>query len=347
MSKVNIVVPVYGVEKYLPQFLDSLLAQTFTDYTAFVVNDCTRDGSWDIVRSYEERFGGRLVLLENEENMGQGPTRNRGLEEAEKRPCTYVTFLDSDDFVEPDFLESMVTLADRDGADLVVCGMRRFEDETGAEMAIEAVNGPDGLVTDVAGFDELAYINTAPYNKLYRAGKVRGVRFHKMRRSEDTCYLFEVLPEITSVEFTNRVSYHYRVRGNSVTTAFDFGICESMFEGFGSLYGRYLTEEKFAPFRELFEAQVFIRSAVGGVFRAAMADRPNSGGYIRRTKEWMDEAMPHWRRNEYLSLCGHRSANIKQFALKGSALLYKMNLFTLFIAVYATFQKVTGKDVRM
>lgn len=346
MAKINIIIPVYNTENYLEQFFLSIFKQNFTDYLLFVVNDCSTDNSKSIIDKWKLQFGNRLIYIENIENIEQGMTRNHGLEETEKYPSEYTAFLDSDDWIEPDYLESMYSKAKEYDADMVICGMRRFEDMTDKTVCIEAVSGPKQCVCDVKNYDELAYINTALYNKLYKSECIKGYRFMPMKRSEDTCYLFDIIPNIKSIIYTNKVSYHYRLRENSITGSIGHEVCVSMFDGFKALYQKY-TQEEYLPYKEMFETQIFIRSAVGGVCRATFADFKSMKSNINETYGFMNKTMPDWKRNRYLIFGKKRSRTIKQFMLKGCALLYRLHMFWIFVYVYYFVSKVLKKDIRV
>lgn len=346
MSKINIIVPVYNVADYLDAFFESLLAQTFQDYTLFIVNDCSTDSSKDIILSYQERMNDKLLYFENNENIKAGRTRNRGLEESEKCESEYTTFLDSDDWIEPDFLEHLYMTAVQKQCDLVVCGIERFEDGTNKRICVEAVNGPVEPVTNLKDFDELAYIDPSPGNKLYKSSKIKGYRFLSLKRSEDTCYFFEILPSLSSIVYTNKVAYHYRLNTNSSTGAFEFDVCQSMFDGFRKMYKLYERDE-YIPFKEMFQVQIFIRSGCGGVCRASFSNMKNVRKNVRETYKYMNDVMPSWKNNRYLTLGKRRSKNIKQLALKCCALMYKLHIFGLFVWIYYFMLNVLKKDVRM
>lgn len=344
--KVNIIVPMYNVEKYLPDFLDSVLAQTYKDYRIFVVDDCSTDNSKEVLEAYRLRFGGRMVALSNAQNEKSGQTRNHGLEEAEKYPAKYTTFLDSDDTVVPDFLESMVRKAEETDADMIICGMVRIEDKTGKVVCIEAVNGTNVGMEISALKDDMAFINPAVYNKLFRSSCIKGVRFKRMLRSEDTCYLLEVLPRLKKAAYTNRIGYYYRLRNDSLTGAFGKNVCKSMYDGFAEIAKMY-EQPAYSYFQEVLETQVFIRCLVGGVCRASFSDRKQMMSNIRDAYAYMNTIFPQWKCNPYLSLGKRRSRNGKELALKVCAYMYRTHTFGVFVGVYYIMLKILKKDVRM
>ncbi|GET12936.1 hypothetical protein SN811_14360 [Ligilactobacillus agilis] len=94
--KISIIVPVYNVEGYLPACLESILAQTFSDFEVILINDGSTDRSAKICREFAQKD--ERIRLVTQENKGQALTRNRGLDYAQGE---YITFVDADDRVAP------------------------------------------------------------------------------------------------------------------------------------------------------------------------------------------------------------------------------------------------------
>ena len=116
---ISVIIPMYNVEKYVAECLDSLLAQTFQNFEVIVVDDCSTDNSVEIVESYAPKFDGRLKLVSMEENSGYaGFPRNKGIELARGE---YLYFLDPDDTITPTALEELYTAAKYYNADVVHC----------------------------------------------------------------------------------------------------------------------------------------------------------------------------------------------------------------------------------
>lgn len=116
---ISVVIPMYNVEKYIGDCLDSLLAQTFKNFEVVIVDDCSTDKSCSIVESYAEKFGGRLKLFHMNKNSGSGTEpRNFGLAYSRGE---YLYFMDNDDAVTPTALQELYTHAKNFDADVVHC----------------------------------------------------------------------------------------------------------------------------------------------------------------------------------------------------------------------------------
>lgn len=105
MTDVTVLVAVYNSERYLPQCLDSLLSQTQKSIQIVCIDDCSTDGSLDVLRRYEQQDA-RVNVIHLDRNMGQAHARNEGLKIAEGQ---YIAYLDSDDWLAPDAMESVVS----------------------------------------------------------------------------------------------------------------------------------------------------------------------------------------------------------------------------------------------
>ena len=124
MVKVSIGMPVYNVAEYLPQCLDSIINQTFTDFEVIMVDDGSTDGrSFEICQEYVERD--KRFRLIHQKNGGRSAARNTALK---NMTGEYITWIDSDDWVEPDYLKILVDTQTRTGADLVNVGHKRYRD---------------------------------------------------------------------------------------------------------------------------------------------------------------------------------------------------------------------------
>ena len=121
---ISIIIPVYNVEKYLRECLDSLLNQTFQDFEIICVDDGSTDKSLEILQEYK-RKDDRFVILQ-QRHSGAGSARNNGIRLAEGK---YIQFLDADDYFEPTLLDEMYNHAEKFDADLTVCSSRKVDDE--------------------------------------------------------------------------------------------------------------------------------------------------------------------------------------------------------------------------
>lgn len=115
MIKVSVIIPVYNVEEYLKECLDSVINQTLKEIEIICIDDCSTDSSYSILEEYAKKDS-RIVLIKNKENMGVGYNRNIGIKEAKGE---YIGFIDSDDYISEDYYENLYNTAKKYNSDVV------------------------------------------------------------------------------------------------------------------------------------------------------------------------------------------------------------------------------------
>lgn len=125
-KKISIVIPVYNAGRYLKRCIDSIWNQTYTDWEIIAIDDGSSDDSLEILEECKKYIKDKLIII-SQENRGVARTRNRGIEVSQG---DYLMFIDNDDYIDRDYLESYVDVIERENCDCVIGGFRR-EDEQG------------------------------------------------------------------------------------------------------------------------------------------------------------------------------------------------------------------------
>lgn len=207
--EVSVIVPFYGVEKYLAECLDSLLAQSFVDFEALLIDDGSLDGSRRIADEYAARDP-RLRVVERP-NGGLGAARNTGVREASGR---FLTFVDSDDVLPSHALAVLVASARQSGADIVCGSVERFDSRnTWAPSWVDDVHRVrrTGIVLD----DFLPLLrNLYTWNKLFRRDfyTAQGLEFREGVAYEDQPIITELFAAARSIDVLPDIVYRYRQR---------------------------------------------------------------------------------------------------------------------------------------
>lgn len=180
--KVSIVIPVFNAEKTIGRTLDTLLSQTMTDFEVIMVDDCSTDKSSEVCQHYS-KSDSRFHYVRQSENMGPAAARNTGMD---RMQGDYVTFIDSDDTVENNYLEVLFDAAKKSNADIVWCGFQYIYIETGQVQKV--TYGHNGLLGQKDFF--LCFLDDCPgvgsmWNKCY---KTEFVRLHNLRIDEERVY---------------------------------------------------------------------------------------------------------------------------------------------------------------
>lgn len=215
---VSIVVPVYKVEEYLPRCLDSILAQEYRELEIIVVNDGSPDGCGDIMRTYAARDP-RLRLV-FQPNGGLSAARNAGMALATGE---FLAFVDSDDYIAPDYVSRMVRLALRRDADVVVCNFT-FELASGVRIPFPLLTAHRNLTGEQAGQRALDMLKIPMFawNKLYRRTLFSGpgVTFPAIYY-EDIATIAQVLSSARRVAITHKPLYYYCLRKTGIVGNFN------------------------------------------------------------------------------------------------------------------------------
>ncbi|MCR5798931.1 MAG: glycosyltransferase [Lachnospiraceae bacterium] len=211
--KVSIIVPVYNVEKYIKQCIDSILEQTFTDIELIIVDDGTKDDSGKIADEYAAK--NPKVSVIHKENGGLASARNAGIRMAEG---DYICFIDSDDWVEKDYLEKLYNSCVQNDLDIAICGYFRRCD--GKDIS-GTTDGRDGLQI-LEGRDVISGLYTENYvrtvvawNKLYKRSLFDDLLYTEGMIHEDEAICAMLLYKAKKVGILPDKLYNYRVDNTS------------------------------------------------------------------------------------------------------------------------------------
>lgn len=210
---IYVIIPAYNAEATIARSLDSLMAQTCPLWHAIVVDD----GSADTTPVYVQEYAGRdsRFTLVDGGHHGAAAARNNALAIAAAQRAEYITFLDADDFLEPDALESMLGTARQTGADIVHC--KYFSEYASGYSYVPKDLFPRGSVIPAERFASTVYwkmITGIQMNhvctKLYRGALLEGKAFDaSMKTGEDLLLNMHVFPGAKSYAYLARPLYHY------------------------------------------------------------------------------------------------------------------------------------------
>lgn len=218
--KISIIMPIYNVEGYLKKCMDSILNQTLSDFELIAVDDGSTDSSGKIADEYEKKDSRVCVI--HKENGGAPSARNAGINIVRG---DYLYFPDSDDWLEPTYLEELYDLATKTNAQMVISGytMEYFEQNKEQSYCVTTpfmnYGTQESLRKNLHNYFDNMMI-AVPWNKLYQAEwiKKNGLLF-PMIKWDDLHFNMEVLKEIESVCISPACGYHFfRSRQGSETT---------------------------------------------------------------------------------------------------------------------------------
>ena len=213
-TAISVIVPVYRVEKYLPACIDSILNQTFTDFELILVDDGSPDRCPEICDETAKRDARVRVI--HQANAGLSAARNAGIEAAHG---AWLSFVDSDDYIAPQFYEKLYQTAQRTDADCVMCSVQNV-DESGKPIDSALMRMADEVKTGREVLRKIGRDDVTPYltawNKLYRRKLFNTLRYPAGRQNEDVFVFAELFCQVQRAACVAEPLYFYRKRIGSI-----------------------------------------------------------------------------------------------------------------------------------
>lgn len=244
MAEVSVIVPVYQVEKYIRQCIESILAQTFTDFELILVDDGSKDHSGQICDEYAARD--RRVRVIHKENGGLSDARNKGMDHA---AGNYFMFVDSDDYIAPNMTECLYQNIRKEDADIAACNFRCVFEQDG-ERDFSTENKAEVLSGTEIFYNRKNERNygfwTVAWNKLYKAETFKNMRFRFGKYHEDEFWANDLYQMDIKAVAVPDCLYCYRQRSNSIMGNPNIQKCFDLLEAFRERINIYLEEGQYS-----------------------------------------------------------------------------------------------------
>jgi len=212
---ISVIIPIYKVENYLRRCVDSVLSQTYSNIEIILIDDGSPDRCGEICDEYAKKDG-RIKVI-HKENGGLSDARNAGIEIAQGK---YITFLDSDDWIHPKYLERLYNLLKATAADISVCNFTRTSRE---DVQKEESNPVINVFTNLEALehltDELYVQMVVAWGKLYKRKLFDGIRFPVGKIHEDEFTTYKLLYKAKRVVVTSEQLLYYWQREDSIMGA--------------------------------------------------------------------------------------------------------------------------------
>lgn len=214
---ITVVIPVYNVEKYIRKCIDSVISQTYKKLEIILVDDGSTDNCGRICDMYAKKDD--RIKVVHKENGGVSSARNRGIKEANGE---WIVFVDSDDWIEKDFCETLLKITSKD-VDCVMCGYNRIVDEQkieikGVNKKNQMKNSREYLICALSPQTSYGFCTM----KLIRKKSMEGIQFNeKISVAEDALFNMQLAENINKILYINSKLYNYRLSFESVTKKYD------------------------------------------------------------------------------------------------------------------------------
>lgn len=211
---ISVIVPIYNVEKYLRKCVESIQTQSYRDLEIILVDDGSPDGC--PVLCDELAKGDSRIKVVHKANGGLSIARNEGMKHV---TGDYITFIDSDDTINPEMFESMLRVMTVINADISMCGSQTVTDDgsilTTDRFAEGGVYQSGSLMSEV-----VLPLKTASWNKLFKRTLISDHQFPEGKiHGEDLVFILDTIDQSTKLVTTGYIGYNYFKRGNSITTS--------------------------------------------------------------------------------------------------------------------------------
>lgn len=289
--KVSVIVPVYNVEDYLPRCLDTLVGQTLKDIEIIIINDGSKDNSEEIIKKYQKKYKDKIIY-HKKVNEGQGVARNYALNIAKGE---YITFVDSDDFIDITMLEKLYNKATEDNADIVCSeGFIEVTENTRKEIKYE--------FDSIDQYIKYILNNSGPWGKIIKREIIvkNNLTFPNLRAYEDV----SVIPLwglfAKKISYVNESLYYYLIRQGSTMKQTKYNEkLTHIYPSLDNLYNNKL-KDKYPEELEWIYIEHLLHAASLRFLQF------NKYEEVKKISKIIKERFPNWNKNKY-----YKTKNIK------------------------------------
>lgn len=294
MPKASVVVPVYNVKEYLIKCVNSILAQTESDFELLLIDDGSTDDSGKLCDTLAESDNRIRVI--HQENRGLGGARNTGSQAA---AGDWLMYVDSDDWIEPETLERAITAGERENAEMVVFGMRTV-DENGNVGQVIVEDMPKNTALSVKERKDILLIAPSAANKIFRREWLlgTGIEFPSRVWYEDIRTTPKLMIASTSIVFIDFVGYNYFQRSGSIMNSSNIERNVEIIDAFDDLLGYFKAHGAFDEYKNELRFLTLSHVYLVASIRVIRLDRKHR--LIKSFYEYTGRQFPDYKQSGYM-----------------------------------------------
>lgn len=252
---ISIITPVYNGEKYLRPCLDSIINQTYQNWELLLIDDGSTDNSGNICEEYADKE--QRISVIHKENEGPAAARNDGLENIQG---AYVSFVDCDDWLEPEMYTTMLQALNKEQADIIICGytedyLDSFSKQIRAEGTLTTYDAQEVVKMLLTG-----KIGSYLWSMLFKREVIQEL-MPNLIQYEDHATIFKWMLHAHRITLLNQVFYHYRQLPNSTIHSNDSKNGENFFQAIKERY-HYISENNLLPGWEQNNRSLYLRGCI-------------------------------------------------------------------------------------
>ena len=330
INNVSIIIPVYNGEKYIKRCLDSICSQTFQDLETIIVNDGSTDNSLELINNYTDKIPNLVII--NKENAGSWKARIDGIKASNSE---YITFMDVDDEIEPNFVEELYNTITANNADISVCGYYRIDSETNKICSKEMTGFGNSVIDLQKDIKKIALINTSNWNKMYKKElfnqainySVDSISF------EDLTLNVFAYSNANTIAFNNSYLYKYYVNSKSLMNSISIEHIENLKKTFLNLKDEILKKNEYMLSLIDFMAVMHLGFSINQrIFNSKIDNRKK---HINDLCRFVKDNFPLWKK--------FKTSSVK---LKIMRFIFAFNLVYPFLKIYTFMINKLKVDVK-
>lgn len=312
--KVSVIVPVYNVEKFIDKCLNSIVNQTLKEIEIIVVNDGSPDNSQKIIDKYVKKYPEKVQSF-IKENGGQGSARNLGIEKAKGE---YISFVDSDDFVEKDMYKKLYNKAKENNYDIVVCGNYNVSEDYQNKNIDAFINNYN---TDL---ENIFFGKMAVWNKIYKRDILikNKLEFKEKVWYEDLAFTLKAIMNSNTFAFIDEPLYDYLIREGSTMNNSNVQRNLEILDAFNDILS-YIQHNKKEEYFNKIEFLAIDHIYISAIVRVLKADSDKNikKETIEKLINYMNKNFPNYKSNKYINTLSknrkiiYKLINIKMYGL--------------------------------
>ncbi len=306
--KLSIVLPVWNTEKYLTKCLQSIFNNSFKDFELIIINNASEDNSEKLILEFKEKYPEKVIYIKRDHN-DISEARNDGIEKATGK---YITFIDSDDYIEPNMFKTMINKIESDNFDIVACDSRLVY-ETSSDTRVVYSGYTEDLYHKNKIRETMTIFYPVMWNKIYKTEIVKKVKFTSGVWYEDMEYLLKLYPHIDTIGVVKEPLYNYLQRKNSITYTYNDKLYD-IINNMERVIKYYKAQGVYEEYKDELE-YLYARYAFT-TFPKRLAKCKDKIKYkkgIEFAFGKVNEYFPKYKNNRYLKIVGIKGRYIKHF----------------------------------
>ncbi len=326
--KLSIIVPVYNMnhDNILKFCLDSLVNQTIEDYEIIAVDDASSDDSFSLLKDYEKKYPGKFKALSDKVNKRQGGAKNEGLKAASGE---WIGFIDSDDWITPDFYEKLIKKAEETGADVVGCSYSIVETQTFEPGRTVENNSFDqtGVFEDEEPMKLRKKYMFRPGSmviKIYRHAVIKenNLNFPENIFYEDNCASRVWAAYFRHFELVNEPMYFYYQHGVSTVHTVTEERCMDRMKAMELMVAEFKERNIYEKFKDVLEAVYAELYFKNTLFSYMLGCDKKRYAFVKKLRKGMLDAFPDFMKNELFEISDAEEKKMVNLCMKAPFIFY-------------------------